>query len=107
MKLWLDDIRPPHEHGCLGWTWAKTARESIALLKTGEVTEASLDHDLSFDPMQRCVAGLPPVDGEETGYTVVCWMEEHDVWPADGVRVHSMNPVGRERMRFVIGRHYY
>jgi hypothetical protein len=25
MKLWLDDMRPPWEHGCDGWEWAKTS----------------------------------------------------------------------------------
>src|SRR5438309_1594271 len=43
MKLWLDDIRPTPDDT---WTWAKTVPEAIDLLKTGEVTYASLDHDL-------------------------------------------------------------
>jgi hypothetical protein len=47
MKLWLDDIRKPWMHGCIGFEWAKTVDEAIALLKTGRVTFASLDHDLS------------------------------------------------------------
>lgn len=33
-------------------------------------------------------------------------MEAHDMWPPDGVRVHSMNPVGRQRMEAAIRRHY-
>lgn len=43
MKPWLDDIREPWKHGCLGWTWAKTADQAIEYLKTGTVTEASLE----------------------------------------------------------------
>jgi hypothetical protein len=100
MKLWLDDIRDPEHYGCAGWHWAKTADEAIAALQTGKVTEASLDHDLSIDAM------MGAVDGETTGYDVVRWMEQHDVWPRDGVRVHSMNPVGRRRMEAAIQRHY-
>lgn len=101
MKLWLDDIREPWKHGCIGWHWAKTADEAIEALKTGEVTVASLDHDLSEK------ATLGDDRGERTGYTVVCWMEENDVWPKDGVKVHSMNPVGRGKMLRVINKHYF
>jgi hypothetical protein len=42
----------------------------------------------------------------KTGYDVVCWMEEHGMWPVDGITVHSMNPVGRARMEAAIRRHY-
>lgn len=98
LRLWLDDVRPPHEHGRLGWTWAKTADEAIALLATGAVVEASLDHDL--DPS----ATLGNTPAERTGYDVVCWMEAHNVWPRDGVHVHSMNPSGAARMRAAIAR---
>jgi hypothetical protein len=98
MKLWLDDIRDPAHFGCVGWTWAKTADEAIAYLKTGEVTEASLDHDLSVE------ASIGSADWrtEVTGYDVVCWMEEHNVWPRNGTRVHSMNPAGKARMEYAI-----
>ena len=98
MKLWLDDLRDPAVHGHIGWTWAKTAEEAIALLKTGKVTEASLDHDLSIE----ATIGAADWAREVTGYDVVCWMEENDVWPRDGTRVHSMNPEGRRRMEFAI-----
>jgi len=104
MKLWLDDIRDPASHGRLGWTWVTTVADAIALLSTGEVTEASLDHDLAFE---HYVNGtLYSGELEKTGYHVVCWMEEHNVWPENGVHVHSMNPVGARRMRDVIDRHY-
>lgn len=101
MKLWLDDIRDPARMGWIGWTWVKTADEAIALLATGEVFEASLDHDLSV----AATMGMP-APAERTGYTVVCWMEEHGVWPPGGVRVHSINPVGRRRMLDVIAKFY-
>lgn len=99
MKLWLDDIRNPARFGCIGFVWAKTAQEAIKYLQTGEVTFASLDHDLGI----QSTLGLP--NDEETGYTVVCWMEDHNVWPKDGVVVHSMNPVGRKRMQQVIDKY--
>ena len=48
MNLWLDDVREPWRHGRIGWEWAKTASEAIALLETGKVENASLDHDLGI-----------------------------------------------------------
>jgi hypothetical protein len=100
MKLWLDDVRDPALFGCIGWTWAKTADEAIALLRTGEVTECSLDHDLSIDQTIGVADWMNPA--EVTGYDVVCWMEEHGIWPVNGTRVHSMNPEGRRRMEAAI-----
>lgn len=100
MKLWLDDIRDPWKHGFIACEWARTADEAIARLKAGDITFASLDHDLSIDDTM----GTPK--GEKTGYDVVCWMEENGVWPEDGVRVHSMNPAGKARMQAVISKHY-
>lgn len=44
-KLWLDDVRPAPE----GWTWCKNIEDAKALLLTGTVVEASLDHDLGMD----------------------------------------------------------
>lgn len=108
MKLWLDDIRHPAEHGCIGWHWARTANEAIAALQTGEVTEASLDHDLCFEHHAEGGDYDYPFSGrsEKTGYAVVLWMEQNNVWPRDGVRVHSMNPAGRMRMEAAIDRHH-
>lgn len=102
MILWLDDIRHPWKHGYVGVEWARTADEAISLLSTGKVTFASLDHDLTV----AATIGNPAPD-EKTGYTVVCWLEQHpEFWPVDGVRVHSMNPAGKARMLQVIERHY-
>jgi hypothetical protein len=100
MRMWLDDIRDPVKFGHFGWKWVKTADEAIALLATGQVVEASLDHDL--DPTAS--TGNTPI--EKTGYDVVCWMEATGTWPVQGVRVHSQNPAGGERMRKVIAKHY-
>ncbi len=108
MKLFLDDIREPWKHGCVGWEWAKTAKDAIDLLRTGQVTHASLDHDLSPEQMiQGGFLGKIYEDGQQSGYDVVCWLEQHpEFWPKFGVRVHSANPAGRARMRQVIDRHY-
>ncbi len=94
MILWLDDVRPPWKFGYLGAEWVKTADEAIVLLRTGQVTRASLDHDLS---VEATMGKVKP--GEKTGYDVVLWLEEHpEFFPRDGVLVHSANPVGKQRM---------
>lgn len=42
LKIWLDDMRPAPD----GWRWVRTVEEAIELMSSGEVVEASLDHDL-------------------------------------------------------------
>ncbi len=114
MNLWLDDVRPAPE----GWVHVKTADEAKALLQTGNVQKASLDHDLGA--CETCFDGLnfeewhvkyecksaPHCEHFGTGYTLLCWMEETDIWPAEKPTVHSANPVGRDRMQQVIDRKY-
>jgi hypothetical protein len=118
MRLWLDDVREPWKYGFIGSEWAKNYDEAIAILKTGEVTFASLDHDIGA--CKECTESGAYVGDmktaettfynrcphEKSGYDVVCWMEENNVWPKDGVVVHSMNPVGKQRMMQVINKHY-
>jgi hypothetical protein len=99
MFLWLDDIRNPAEHGAIGAVWAKTYEEAICLLETEQFTVVSLDHDLTM------AQTLGDGDKEKTGYDVVTWMEEHNIWP-ERVFVHSANPSGRYRMFLVIQKHY-
>lgn len=111
MKLWLDYIRKPWEHGCIGWEWVKTAQEAIDLLKTGRVEVASLDHDLAMEhyPFACMENGVicPPPAGYGTGFDVTLWLESNpQFWPPGGVTVHSFNPVGRERMQVIVDRHY-
>ena len=63
----------------------------IELLRTEEVTELSLDHDLGL------------VDGprERTGYDVLLWIEERVAfgrYTPPTIHVHSANPAAYERM---------
>lgn len=122
MKLWLDDVRDPQRYlpDWEDWTWVKTAREAIEAFQTGEVTDASLDHDLGLPSCAACRRGVGQTaeqyhqvfthgceHGEPTGYSVVAWLEEHpEFWPINKVRVHSANPAGAARMRQVIDKHY-
>jgi hypothetical protein len=77
MRIFFDDERetPP------GWERVYRPDEAIAVLKTGRVTEISLDHDLGDD-----VRG--------TGYDVSLWIEEAvvvDSFVLPRICVHSVN----------------
>jgi len=41
----------------------------------------------------------------DTGYDLVKWMAENEVWPKNKPTVHSDNPVGRKNMLGVIDRY--
>lgn len=99
VKVFLDDERPTPD----GWVRAFTAPEAIDLLKTGKVTQLSLDHDLG------------PEDAG-TGYDVCLWVEEkifsqefctEKPFAPPVMSVHSANPVGRQRMEFAIQMIYH
>jgi hypothetical protein len=94
LKLWLDDERKPPDGT---WRWAKTVDDAklciIWATEFGTFTEASLDHDLG--------QGY-----DKDGLALVDWMVEYHFWPITKPRVHSMNPVGRQRMQMTIDRYY-
>lgn len=114
MNLWLDDMRPAPG----GWYWVKTVDEAKEQLLSGRVENASLDHDLGA--CADCMAGQTPEQWLEktgftqmphcehfgTGYNLVCWMEENDVWPTNKPTVHSRNPAGRFKMQQAIDRKF-
>lgn len=89
MKVFLDDERATPE----GWVRTFWPEEVIALLKTGQVTELSLDHDLGDD-------------AHGTGYTVLLWLEEqvavHGMLPPK-IQVYSANSSARLKMAAAIG----
>ena len=89
--LWLDDSRDPVLYWAEGWTWVKTAAEAIEVLRTHQVEEASLDHDIL---------------GPSPGLAVVEWMRDNDVWPTQGTRVHSTNREGAAKMQALVDQHY-
>ena len=92
MKLWLDDLRPAPTEA--GWVLAHSVNEAILALTTQEITFASLDHDLGeYEP-----------DGGD-GIKLLLWMAEHNIWPTDGIEIHSMNPVGAANMLSLVERY--
>lgn len=88
MRVYLDDERETPE----GWIRVYWPDEAIQLLKSGEVTEISLDHDLGDDE-------------RGTGYDVLLWLEEQVVvngMTPPKMRVHSANSSAREKMEAAI-----
>lgn len=89
MKIYLDDERVPPS----GWKLTKTPKETINFLKTGKVTELSLDHDLGDD------------SGIGTGYDVLLWIEEQvhmNGFKPPKMKVHSANSSARTKMELAI-----
>ena len=84
MRVFLDDERQTPD----GWVRVWWPDEAIELLKSGQVTEISLDHDLGDD-------------ARGTGYDVVLWVEEavaqHAFVPPK-IHVHSANSSARQKM---------
>lgn len=88
MKVYLDDERKAPD----GWIRTYWPEETIQLLKTGTVTELSLDHDLGDDE-------------RGTGYDVVCWIEEQvflTKFIPPKMYVHSANSSARDKMNMGI-----
>lgn len=71
-----------------GWQLVRWPEEAIELLKSGEVTEISLDHDLGDDT-------------RGTGYDVILWIEKAvylDNFQPPIIHIHTANPAARTRM---------
>jgi hypothetical protein len=88
MKVFLDDERETPA----GWIRVFWPEEAISLLKTGKVTEISLDHDLGDD-------------NHGTGYDVVTWIEQAVIvegFIPPKIVVHSANSSARVKMELGI-----
>lgn len=93
LHLWLDDERPCPE----GWTACRWPQQVIdhteQAAREGRPVVMSLDHDLGESG-----------EGARTGYDVLMWLEERAYFdPAFPLpvrlRIHTANPVAREKMR--------
>lgn len=112
INLWLDDQRPAPE----GWVHVKTVWEAIALIKSGQVQKASLDHDLGLCPCcerheieTKELNHIPKKRGNctcMTGYKLCLWMADNDKWPKEKPTVHSQNPVGAFAMKSIIDKYW-
>lgn len=97
MKLWIDDIRPAPK----GYTWCKSV--NVARWKIEEFER--FNNTFHFDFIE-----LIDIDHDAGDYAndggdyinLLDWLKETGRnYP---IRIHSMNPVGRENMRAIIQR---
>lgn len=92
MKLFVDDLRNPLDFGLKEYIWVKTVEDAISFLENGTITFASLDHDLGHQLYD--------------GTYLINYIEENNLWPINGVYVHSQNLVGKKRMNDAIKKYY-
>jgi hypothetical protein len=88
MKVYLDDIRIPTSD----WVRTRWPDEVIGLLKSGLVTEISLDHDLGNDK-------------RGTGYDVLLWIEEavaNTSFIPPKITIHTSNTSARQKMEAAV-----
>lgn len=85
-KVYLDDLRPAPA----GWTRVFWPNEAISLLKLGDVSDLSLDHDLGDDD-------------RGTGNDVLLWVEQQVATsgfiPPRTINVHSANSSAEQKMK--------
>ena len=101
MKLYVDDIRPAPE----GWQQARTVTDAIRFLAMfGEqVTDISLDHDISYAVE---VAGTQRPFPSPENFTAVAyfiishWLSIDAKLPK--ITVHSANPVGAGEIQKIL-----
>lgn len=83
MRLYVDDLRSAPD----GWVLARTVDEAVSVLRSGQVTEMSLDYDL----------GSP----NQTGLHVLQWLEvevHSGTIRLPCMQAHSGSIVGRRRL---------
>lgn len=101
-NVYMDDVRPgPFYNGHGGfapdvadwdeWITVRSINNVKEFLARGWVNKLSLDHDMG---------------GEETGYDLVKWMVENNIWPKGQIWVHSANVVGAKNMAETIARYH-
>lgn len=100
INIFMDDMRPG-PMGDAGWganltdwmSWVivRSIENVKQFLEMGIVDQLSLDHDMGI---------------QDTGYDLVKWMAEHEVWPKGQIWIHSANPVGVENMVATVNRYH-
>lgn len=107
-KLFLDDCRSIPDSS---WDVVRSYKEFVEFIEKNGVPDIiSFDHDLAFEhyPFSEESPGLEiPYDKytEKTGYDCAKWLIENDKLPTKYF-VHSMNPVGKANIEFVLSAAY-
>lgn len=95
MKLYIDDIRPAPD----GWMQARTITEAIRTIAQfgDEITEISLDHDISLAvSVDGVYRPFPSPDTfQAVAYFIVSFYAEK---PKPQITIHTANPVGAKSL---------
>lgn len=112
MRLWLDDVRPAPE----GYRWVKTVesaifeitrynRESDWIWKQyilGNINREDLERYDQIWSIEEISCDNDLGENEVEGYKLLNWLEAtHRNIP---IRIHSDNPIARQRMELIIER---
>lgn len=101
MKIWVDDVRPAPD----GYVWCHSVCRAIKEIeiRENEIKEFSMFE--TFEPIELIDIDHDAGEYKEYGgdyIKLLDWLEETNRnYP---IRIHSMNPVGRENMRRIIKR---
>ena len=96
MKLWIDDVRPAPGDMFHEWIWCRTVELAKMLIEAQEKDDKPVELiDIDHDAGEFAIYGGDYIK-------LLDWLEETNRnYP---IRIHSMNPVGRENMRRIIER---
>ena len=109
MKLYIDDIRPAPE----GWMQARTVTDAIKTIAQfgEEITEISLDHDISIPVSAN--GEYRPFPSPETFQAVAYFIVEYYISRRDvdgsillrekpTITIHTANPVGGKELQAIL-----
>lgn len=93
LKLWIDDVRPAPD----GYYWIASVDDAKCFI---EVNESRCSHRIELIDIDHDAGSYATHGGDYI--KLLDWLEETGRnYP---IRIHSMNPVGRENMRAIIQR---
>ena len=98
MKIWVDDVREAPE----GYVWCLTTNEAKHIIQQ-IISMHHIQHTKNLPTIE--LLDLDHDAGEEARWggdyiKILDWLEKQG-WSLP-IRIHSMNPVGRENMRRII-----
>lgn len=104
MKLWIDDVRPAPD----GYSWVMSVNSAKKFIEWFENEVKACEKYGIDNPWYQSV--LIDIDHDAGDYVnnggdyikLLDWLEE--TGRSYPIRIHSMNPVGRENMRAIIRR---
>jgi len=103
MRIWVDDLRPAPT----GYHWAKTSLDAINFIRNYKQAYA-MTNDEAFKievlDLDHDAGDYANMGGDYI--FVLEWMEEFGIDDIP-IRLHTMNPVGRENMRAIIRKNHW